>query len=219
LQEKNASEQQKAQEEAERVAREEAARLADEADLKKTLGSATNDSIEDLSNKELIDVIGSAVEQSTNAIVEQVTRTMEGKLGQNTNEIKKTQSAIMRIATAMDKQSVMNEHKDFDEYQDAAALIMQENPGMSVRRAYILAKAEAVEQVPKKQNLERERPDTTITRSRDRDRAPEIDDIAERRTRQRGNRDKGPENRTLNFRSIIDAGVKKTLSARGVNVD
>jgi hypothetical protein len=202
----------KAQEKAD----EEAARLAEEADLKKTLNTLDGDKVENLTNRELLNVVAEAIDTSSNARSEQFDNLMNDKFNKITSRLDITQQAIMRVATSMDVTTVKANNADFDDYQQDAGVIMQENPSMSVQRAYTLAKAERAAKAPGKQNTERERPGTTVTRSSS-DRA---DEIAERRSTQKRSQSEANEQNqrrrsgVTSIRGIIDAGIDRTLAAR-----
>ena len=189
---------------------EEAAKLAEEADLKQTLNMLEGDKYDQLTNKEIIDVIATAVEGSLDARGKQFNQILEARVGDLAKQITNTQKAIMQVATTIDVKEVKSVHKDFDTYQKDAAIIMQDNPGISVERAYLLAKAEAAAKVPPKEELDRERPDTSVSRS-------SIDNsvnVIERNDRRKSS---ASERKTgiAGIRSIIDAGIDTVQARRG----
>jgi len=196
-----------------KVREEEAQRLADEADIKKALEAVDQDKIESLTNRELINVVTDVIEQVVTAKDTQVQQQLSSKILELDKGIKQTQSAVMQMATAIDVKDTRGNYSDFDEYQKEAAIIMQETPGISVRNAYLLAKAQILEKSPKKENLDRERPDTTVSRSHI-DRAAEV---GERRSRQQESASEQAPRRSgiANIRDIISTGIDKTLAARG----
>jgi hypothetical protein len=188
----------------------EESRLAEEADLKETLGLVEGDKIEQLTNRELVNIIADAVDKTSNAKAQQFNKLVEEKVEKLNQQIAATQKGVMSIATAMDVSAVKAKHKDFDEFHKEAAIIMQEVPGISVERAYKLAKAEAAAKVPPRENLERERPDSVISRSED----DRIAEVVERRERQKAG---ASETRRgiPGVRDIISAGIDRTLAQRG----
>jgi len=212
LTQRGADEQKKAQEEAAKKADEEAQRLADEADIKKALGVVDQDKIESLTNRELINVVTEVIEKVVTAKDTQVQQQLDSKILELNDGIKVTQNAVMKMATAIDVKETRGNYSDFDEYQKEAAIIMQETPGMSVRNAYLLAKAQVLEKIPPKENLDRERPGTSISRSHI-DRAAEAGE--RRRMQQEGASDKPRRSGVVNIRDIISTGIDKTIAARG----
>lgn len=213
LQQNKQLETEKAQEALENQKAEEAAALAEEADLKKALMSVENDKYESLTNKEMIDVMVSAIESTSEARSTQITQTFDDKLGALTTDLSNAQKAIMSIATTMDMKTTKDNHPDFDKYQQDAGVIMQNNPGMSVKDAYLLAKAREVEQSPSKENTDRERPDTTVSRSN----SELADSINERRNRQKDSASERHDSKKrgiVGARSIIDAGIDAVHARR-----
>ncbi len=193
-----------------RQADEEAAKLEEEADLKNVLKTFEADKYDTLTNKEIIDVMAQTVDTALTARQKQLNQVLENRIGDLASEISKTQKAIMNVATTIDIRDVKSKHEDFDNYQKEAAIIMQDTPGISVERAYLLAKAEAAAKVPPKKELDREKPDTTVTRSAA-DRTAEVEERRERQRTSASERKVG----IAGVRDIIDAGIEKILSQRG----
>ena len=210
LQGNKESENKKVLEENKRIAVEESAALAEDADLKKALNMVEGDKYEQLTNRELVDIVANAVETSIEAKSKQLANTIEGKIGDLSSQLIGTQKAVMSIATTIDAKDVANKHSDFDKYQKAAATIMQDTPGISVERAYLLAKAEAAAELPAKNELERERPNNVISRSHV-DNTADTDERRERQGTSASKRKTG----TAGIRDIINAGIDKVMSERG----
>ena len=186
-----------------------AAKLAEDADLKSAFNIVENDKYEQLTNKEMIDIIAKAVETSMDARSKQSNQILESRVGDLSGQITKTQKAIMQVATTIDVKDTRAEHKDFDEYQKDAAIIMQDTPGISVKDAYLLAKARKVQNVPPKEELDRERPDTSVSRSTVDNSVPN-----ERRT-ERKESASSRKTGVAGIRDIINAGIDTVQSRRG----
>jgi hypothetical protein len=204
----------KAQEADRLAAEEEAKRLAEEADLKNALGDVTSqDRIESLTNKEIIDVMVDAIDKTSDARTKQLESAVSGNIDQIRQQVALTQKAIVKLATAIDVKDVKNQNPDLNKYDQEAAVIMQGNPGMSVADAYLLAKAKSAEKEPPAKNTDRERPDSTTSRSED----ERIAEVVERRERQRASASETRRGRSgvKGVRSIIDAGIDRTLAERG----
>jgi len=213
LQQQSTVEAKKQQDEQAKKEAEEAEKLAEDADLKRILSMTENkdSNIESLTNKELIDVIAGSIETALDARQKQQNQVLNGQVQDLSDEISKTQKAIMQIATNIDVRDVRGKYTDFDKYQKAAAEIMQDNPTLSVEQAYKLAKADDYTNVPPKEKLDRERPDTTLRRSPV-DRTAEGEEELER-TKQRAS--EGRKSGVAGVRDIINAGLDKIVSQRG----
>ena len=204
----------KQQEEQAKKNAEEAAKLAEDADLKRILSMTDRDiGIDSLNNRELLDVVAESIEKALDARQKQQNKVLNNQVQDLAAEISKTQKAIMQVATNIDVRDVRGKYTDFDKYQKAAAEIMQDNPTLSVEQAYKLAKADDYTDVPPKQQLDRERPDTTIRRSPV-DRAAESEEGLER---VRQSASEGRKSGIPGVRDIINAGLDKIMSQRGEN--
>jgi len=214
LKQQSEVETKKQQEERAKKEAEEAAKLAEDADLKRILSmNDRDDGLESLSNKELINVVADSIEKALDARQKQLNQILNNQVQDLSTEISKTQKAIMQVATNIDVRDVRGKYTDFDKYQKAAAEIMQDNPTLSVEQAYKLAKADDYTDVPPKQQLDRERPDTTIRRSPV-DRTAESEEGLER---VRQSASEGRKSGIPGVRDIINAGLDKIMSQRGEN--
>ena len=204
------SEQKKQQEEQAKLEAEEAAKLAEDADLRKLLSMPDSDKYDSLTNKDLIDLFTTSLETALDARGKQQNKALENRLQDLTGEISKTQRAIMQVATTIDVKDVQKQYTDFDEYQKEAATIMQEIPNISVKDAYLLAKSRKASTTVNQQQVDRERPDTTVVRS-------PVDRTAESEERLEQSRNRASENKSgiAGVRDIIDAGLDKIMSQRG----
>ena len=208
--EQKSSEQKKQQEERAKLEAEEAAKLAEDADLRKLLSMPDSDKYDSLTNKDLIDLFTTSLETALDARGKQQNKVLENRLQDLTGEISKTQRAIMQVATTIDVKDVQKQYTDFDEYQKEAATIMQEIPNISVKDAYLLAKSRKASTTVNQQQVDRERPDTTVVRS-------PIDRTAESEERLEQSKNRASERKAgiAGVRDIIDAGLEKIMSQRG----
>jgi len=203
-------EQRKQQDELAKQQAEEDAKLAEDADLKKLLSMADNDKYDSLTNKDLIDLFSNSLETALNARQKQQNNILENRMQDLVNEIGKTQRAIMQVATTIDVKDVQKQYTDFDEFQKEAATIMQEIPNISVKDAYLLAKSRKASTTVNQQNVDRERPDTTVRRS-----PTDVTVQSEERLEQSMNRASERKVGVAGVRDIIDAGLDKILASRG----
>ena len=203
-------EQKKQQEEQAKLEAAEAAKLAGDADLRKLLSMPDSDKYDSLTNKDLIDLFTTSLETALDARQKQQNKVLENRLQDLTGEISKTQQAVMQVATTIDVKDVQKQYTDFDEYQKEAATIMQEIPNISVKDAYLLAKSRKASTTVNQQNVDRERPDTTVRRS-----PTDVTVQSEERLEQSRNRASERKVGVAGVRDIIDAGLDKILSQRG----
>lgn len=208
--EQKSSEQKKQHEERAKLEAEEAAKLAEDADLRKLLSMPDSDKYDSLTNKDLIDLFTTSLETALDARGKQQNKVLENRLQDLTGEISKTQRAIMQVATTIDVKDVQKQYTDFDEYQKEAATIMQEIPNISVKDAYLLAKSRKASTTVNQQQVDRERPDTTVVRS-------PVDRTAESEERLEQSKNRASERKAgiAGVRDIIDAGLEKIMSQRG----
>ena len=204
----------KAQEAAERLALEEANKLSNDADLSRNLKKNDKIDVESLTNAELIGIIADAVEQSSDARTKQLQKGFIDQFEKINSQVGLTQQAIIKMATSMDVQNVKTKNPELNVYENEAAKIMQENPRMSVSDAFLLAKARKVETSVSREDVDRERPDNTLTRSAE----DKVADVMERRNLQREQNAaidrKTTKRGVVGFRNLVEAGIDAVQSRR-----
>jgi len=186
--------------------------LEQEVSVKEALNLVDSDQVETLTNKELLNLVAEAVEKSNEAKSNYYESLMEEKIEQLNKQVSTTQNAILGIATAIDIKEVKTKHSDFDKYQDDVSAIMQNTPGISVEDAYLLAKARVSSKTPLGKNVDREKPDSAITRSAN----DKLADVIERREKQKNSASQSyPKQGIVNFRDILNSSLDKVLAERG----
>ena len=149
--------------ETEKMAKETAA-LEAEADLKRTLGEEFSEEKrnlkagEELSNEQLIAIMGEAVGASSEAQGKLILKKVEALVGVSNAEIKKTQQLLIELAAGVSMNQIRSEHPDYDDFKTEIAGIMSTTRGLSPADAYVLAKAKKTQKQPNQQQFETERP-------------------------------------------------------------
>ncbi len=194
---------------AKEVADEEAAAaILEAADLKKLLGETDKDKLEDLSNREMLNVIGDAFESAQKAKDVQLAKLISDGVNTTSEDIKGIKQAVMQIIAVQGVKEAQDKFPDFEDYREDAANIMKTSPGLSVERAILLAKAErAGHNVPAKK-VESERPGSHVTLpGRD-----GLDEVISRRTNRDSSQEEGGVTTGIvGFRALLSAGVDKAI--------
>lgn len=161
--------------------------------------------VEDLTNAELLQIVGEAVETSTAAIVEQ---TMQQNVKDFGTAMVTLNAKINGIQSTLIKQTAFNNVKslsakyaDLNDYKADINAQLELTPAIDLEDAYILAKAKKNKGLPEKDKVASERPSRAITHDNERS----VEDKSKRPAPKRGVR---------NFRDIINAGVDKVIDGR-----
>lgn len=139
------------------------AQLNKDADLSTMLGEADvsdsgDDKYENMSKRQMMDVLASAVETAMEANATQIKGDIAKSLSPDLSKIGNIEKVLMGIVGNMGVQEARNKHSDFDNYREPISKIMGEVPGISFDRAYLLAKSEAAGKVPPKGQTDTEKP-------------------------------------------------------------
>ena len=145
--------------------------LLDEADLKKLLAVDDGEelkkkNVEDLSNREVIDIMANAVETALKASREQAGMDADEKV----KELGETVGTIKQILISMRASELVDsakaKYEDFGEYQDdVRELVTRVYPGMTPEHAYMIAKSTRSATGDTKSRLASERPDASLPAS------------------------------------------------------
>jgi len=180
-----------------------------EASLKDSLSRSEdgNTDLEELTNKELLDVVGSAfdsaVEARTKLAIEQASKgskALEDKLD-------KLEKYLLRKEASEGIQKARNRFRDFDDYREDISNIFNKYPGITPEDAYILAKGNKASTSPAQKDLETEKPISLATRAEEAEKR-HIERIAKRKDEGTG---------TMNrreFRSFIQEAAERVIKSR-----
>jgi len=179
--------------------------LQQQADLKTLLGNTTkeSDDVEELSNKQLLDVIADAVEKSQDARDSQLKIVLQEATKPFEEKIVGVQKAVMQMVAVQGVKDVQARFTDFDEYREDIASVMQQIPGITVERAYLIAKTEKAGHVAPAKKIESERPNRPLTRPG----ASAVKEIVNNKREEIVN-----DGSITSFRSALAAGVNKAIT-------
>lgn len=151
------------QKEAEKLEQNQAA-LIKEADLRQALGEqftqvkAGLKPDEEISQEQLIAIMGEAVEASSNAQGSLILNKVAAMMKDSNAKLEKTQKLLVDLAAGVSMQQVRNANPDYDQYKTEVAQIMGSTRGLSTADAYLLAKAQKSKGQPNQREIETERP-------------------------------------------------------------
>jgi len=157
-----------------------------------------------LTQTELLDVIGTAVETAINAKAKTMGDKFTVALEESRLGTKKLQEYLMQREAVAQIENAKNEFADFDDYKEDIGKIMMTSTG-TVRDAYLLAKARKAVTAPAKAETDSEKPTNLATR---------IQLAEKRRTDRLESNEQQPKGR-VGFRQLLDAATKKVLAERG----
>ena len=115
-----------------------------------------------LSNTELVEVFAEAVESHLGKTKSETQSAFTDEFSRMGQELKSTQEALHRVIATQSVNDLKTQHPDFDKYRDKISAVMQKYPQLDVSDAYRLAKAEHMQNVPPVQQLESERPESSV---------------------------------------------------------
>lgn len=197
----------------EKQRRDEAAKLVEDADLKKILGGQSAEKVEDLTNTQLLDVIGDAVEESQKARDEQLKSFIKESSSGSDERLDSISKAVMQLIAIQGVNEAKANHPDFEDYKEDAAKLMSIIPSLPVDKAILLAKAErAGKSVPSKK-VETERPDIYATRPGRDTQDDETNAVVRRRNEQRSqpSQDDNAGTGVLGFRAELKQALDRAI--------
>ena len=192
--------------------------IEDDTDFQKLLRDSENKEEEkgfnDLTNNELLDVVSDAFNKTLDARMKVAKSSFMGqlaKVGESGDAVKK---AVLGLIAKSNVEKVISDNADFGEFQKETKAVMQKYPGIDVQDAFTLAKAQKIGALPPKQELETERPDSSmapLNTSRFEDRENK-GHKANRGNEYAGDRAHG----IADFRQFAEVGVEKALAKRNM---
>lgn len=141
-----------------------AEKLLKEADIQSLL-TQDKEKLEDLSNKELLDIVGEAVDTAMEANTEIATSKLARPLEELSNKINGISKFLLEKEVAGGLASARDTFPDFDKYKDDISEVFKAHPDLSPKEAYILAKAEKIDDEPPQHATDSEKPISLTTRS------------------------------------------------------
>jgi len=192
--------------EAQAAAEKEAKELEEAMDLRNAFddNSGTKpDDVEDLTNRELINIIIDASSKSSDARSKQTAKIIEDRMKETNEKLVNTQRAIMQVLARIGIQEAKAKFPDFDKYREDISKEMSKYPNLDIEDAIILVKGRAAMTVPPKKQVESERPNMSIP---------------QRETSETTVVDKKPAHRmsspARDFKEIVQRGIKAAIESR-----
>lgn len=162
-------------------------------------------SVDNLSNAELLDVMTGAVEKFFDARIQldkqEREKTQDGFL-RKLGTIESTLGGMLAVQSVNELRS---RYSDFNEYSKEIGELLKETPGLSVEKAYKLAKAERLEKEPPANTVETEIPNIGPNG------LPSIPERKERVANRQENTNTGG---VVAFRSFLTEGIGRAMANR-----
>ncbi len=121
-------------------------------------GGTGDDVFESMSKRQLVDIIGSAVETAMEANATKIKGDIAQSLVPGSEKVNAMEKAVYAILGKLGVQDSRGKHEDFDDYAEAISKIMGDTPGITYERAYLVAKGEAAGKLPPKGQVDSEKP-------------------------------------------------------------
>jgi len=207
-------EQEKAKKAAEEAAKKkEKADLENDTDLAKLLKGLEEPpeekkksarSVDALSNEELLGVMSGAVETFVDAKLKIDKEEREASQDGFLKKLGNVENMLGHMMAVQSVNGLQAKYPDFNTYREDIAKIIQETPGLSVEKAYKLAKAERLDKEPALAHVETEMPDIGPNG------LPAL-----RRRESKDDENKKTNNAGLgNFRSLLSEGIARAVANR-----
>jgi hypothetical protein len=171
--------------------------------------TTSDNSVNQLTNEELLNVMVPAVEElvtsAVNDAVQSNTKKFDATIDQLAIGQNKLRNAMINQAAATGVMTMRGNFPDFDQYKEDVLKVMGQS-GLSIEDAYLLVKAKVGSTVPPERGTHGERPSTVLPHQPARRPAGARDDGVRSSRRVSGTQD---------FRRLLDEGIDKTLASRG----
>jgi hypothetical protein len=167
--------------------------------------------IDELTNAELVEAMSMAVEQVVSNTKTQATKEVNSTIQQVNKRIEAIQGVVMNLAVQSDIKACKDKFPDFDSHAKDIQAELQQTPGLSIEKAYLLVKASKASRMPANRNTSTEKPSDALTE------AVEEQDDNEEQIVERPNKRKVETtsiNRTASFRQAVEEAANKVISAR-----
>lgn len=162
--------------------------------------------IDNLSNRELLQVISQAVEGAIDGVKENAGKNFEKKFEELGNQFKTLQNGLTGIAAYINVADARAKFQDFDQYRPQIGAIIEKYPNMAIQDAYVLAKANVVGNAPPVNVTASERPTNIVT-------SPENNRVTPERVVNQINNVQQPSPK-LRFRGLLDQAIDRVLKSQ-----
>jgi hypothetical protein len=179
--------------------------------LKGDAAAADDDKVNELTNTQLLDVVSDAVEKMFDSRAQIAMKEFGKNLAEVNERIEKVQGTVMQQLAIQGIEAARREFSDFDKFGPEIQKVVQDYPMLGINDAYFLAKSRKAKDMPSREQLDSERPDSTATR-------PHTGvDEAKRRVDERRESKQEDKKRHLGrrgFREILSDGIDKAIAGR-----
>jgi hypothetical protein len=180
--------------------------------------NSDSNSVDDLSNKDMLDIIGNVFNTAVDAKIQQFGEKVDNNLvsmQQSQNDIGK---AVGKILAGIGVQTARQQHPDFKEYENDINDVLNKYPGMNLEDAYVLAKGSKAGDTPPQNIVATERPNVqhnSIPNQR-----PNQMNIDRSNQNNSGRTDaKHRSSGIVDFRSMVDAAIEKKVDVKRYPTD
>ena len=194
--------------EAEKAAEAEA-KLKAEADIKKLLSEDKDVDIEDLSNKEILDIIANAFDTAIDAKAAIATEEAAKGTALLSKKLDSMRDYILQKDAVEGINAARGKFKDFDKFEEDIKGIFKVYPSMSPEDACLLAKSKKAKEVPAPEETDSERPINLGTRQ-----SAAEEEYMKKQLEQKEHPDKKPIISRRGFKSDLMAAVNKVVGNR-----
>lgn len=126
--------------------------------LQESEAPVSDDKYEDMSKKQIVDIISSAVETALDTQANNLRTEFSNTAAPGTDRMKAIEQTVMGVVAKLASDESRAKHNDFDAHAPAIAKIMGEIPNIGFEDAYLIAKSRAAGTVPPQTQIDTEKP-------------------------------------------------------------
>lgn len=196
----------------------EADKLAAESDIRELMKAETGveddkaEKINQLTNVQVLDVVSNAFETAIEGKAQLAMKEFGKQLVKVDERVDKIQNAVMQQVAVAGINAARGKFKDFDDYREDISKVLNQYPGIDIQDAYLLAKSHKAGDIPPKDQIDSEKPDVTMTRSR---RSESTDESTGKKgERKEWTQESDSKSGIAGFRKILSSGLDRVLEGR-----
>lgn len=133
-------------------------KILDDAFIKSEKKTASREDGDQLSQKELVDIMSNAVGRAIEANSKLLLQEVANKIKETDSGVVEIKSVLTDLLAGLSVNQARTQFPDFDKYSEPASRILQSTKGLSPQQAYLLAKAQAASTQPDPEKVSSERP-------------------------------------------------------------
>ncbi len=161
------------------------------------------DKYENLSKKQIVDVICDVVEDALRKQQEYVKKDISESLQPELKKLSNVEQLAMKLVASMGVNDARSKFNDFDAFREPIGRIIDKYPNMSFEDAYLLAKSKSATKVPPAKMMETEKPVNTTA-------VPGMS-FSDRQDDRRNEINSGSANGVLGFRQAVFSAIDKLI--------